>query len=86
MIRKLKTEKICYNIITYNELVLDVKWLERNNFNKISTKDESYSESTIKEIIVTTNSGIFYHLLFLLMLRLLLLMFCKLDLSYYNLK
>lgn len=57
MIRKLKTEKICYNIITYNELVLDVKWLERNNFNKISTKDESYSESTIKEIIVTTNSG-----------------------------
>lgn len=55
MIEKLEIQKICYDKTTYNNIELDIKWLERNDFNKISVKHESSYTSPIKELIITKN-------------------------------
>ena len=57
MIEKLEIQKICYDKVTYNNIELDIKWLERNDFNKISVKRESSWSSPIKELIITKNDG-----------------------------
>jgi hypothetical protein len=57
MINNLKTQKICYDNVTYNDISLNEEWLKRNNFYKISSKHESSWASPVKVIIVTKNDG-----------------------------
>jgi hypothetical protein len=57
MINNLKIQKICYDNVTYNDISLNEEWLNRNDFDKISSKHESSSTSPVKEIIVTKNDG-----------------------------
>lgn len=57
MIEKLKTEKICQNIVTYNDILLDENWLSRNNFTKIESEHEGGLTSAIKKLIITKNDN-----------------------------
>ena len=54
-LKKLQIQKVCQDIMIYNDLEINEDWLVRNNFKNISIQNKPYNQNEYEKIIVLNN-------------------------------